>query len=142
MKIVEIIPGAIATPNPVTLPAAAPDIFAILSAQIIRATSGLTDHAVHDHPINVAGGGGAGGTMTFAAAVFQESGAGATVNGGGAAGQGVRNNTAAQAHTAANPIVAATPTMITARTFSLNVNVLVGDIVELAYLEVGERVRV
>jgi hypothetical protein len=72
----------------------------------------------------------------------------------------VQNNAAAQAHAAGaaavahaagaapivhaggNPIVAAVPTRLSARTFSLSVNTLVGDMVELNYREVGERVLV
>jgi hypothetical protein len=38
-------------------------------------------------------------------------------------------------------VVDANPTLVTARTISLDVNTLVGDMLTLAYLEVGERVR-
>jgi len=37
------------------------------------------------------------------------------------------------------PVVAAVPTRITARTFSLNVNTLLGDLLTINYVEVGER---
>lgn len=50
---------------------------------------------------------------------------------------------AALAHgAAANPIVAAVPTAISTRTFSLDVNTLVGDLLSLSYIELGERVLV
>ena len=45
-------------------------------------------------------------------------------------------------HLGADPIVAAVPTRITTRTFSLDVNTLVGDLLTINYLEVGERVLV
>jgi len=43
---------------------------------------------------------------------------------------------------AVTPVVAAVPTRLTARTFSLDVNTLVGDLLVLSYVEVGERVLV
>jgi len=45
-------------------------------------------------------------------------------------------------HIGANPVVAAVPTRLTTRTFSLDVNTLVGDLLTLNYLEVGEQVLV
>jgi len=43
---------------------------------------------------------------------------------------------------AVTPVVAAVATRLTARTFSLNVNTLVGDLLTLYYVEVGERTLV
>jgi hypothetical protein len=47
------------------------------------------------------------------------------------------------AHGAAvNPVVAAVATRLSTRTISLDVNTQLGDILTLAYLEVGERALV
>ena len=46
------------------------------------------------------------------------------------------------AHTSITPVVAAVPTRISTRTFSLSVDTLTGDLVSLVYLEVGERMAV
>lgn len=191
MKIIKWVPGAIGTPNPITIPAAAPDIFAVLEARITRLpnalgvatdhlpaaivaaladhaqaaiVAALANHAVHAHALISQGTGiaPAGGAFGLGAGLNAlEDGAAAaphTAPGGGATG--VQNNAAAQAHgngvaavvhgagaaplvhgAAANPVVAAVPTLVTARTISLDVNTLVGDMLTLAYLEVGERVR-
>lgn len=48
----------------------------------------------------------------------------------------------AVAHAAASPVVAATPTRVSTRTITLNVNTLLGDVLTLFYLAVGERVLV
>jgi len=45
-------------------------------------------------------------------------------------------------HVGADPVVAAVPTRISTRTFSLDVDTEVGDLLTLNYLEVGERVAV
>lgn len=192
MKTIKWVPGAIVTPNPITIPAAAPDIFAVLEARIIRLPNALgvaTDHlaaavaaALADHPqADIAGAlanhpvhahdlisqgtaappaGGAYGLGAGLNALEDGAVAAAhTVPGAGATG--VQNNAAAQAHgngaapvghaagagvlahgAAVNPVVAAVPTRLSTRTISLDVNSQLGDILTLAYLEVGERVLV
>ena len=243
MKMIRWVPGAIVTPNPITIPAAAPRIGAVVSSDITRPASGLADHpaatvilGVTDHPgagialgvidhpaANVI----AGVTTHLAAAVAAsmalhtddqvvaaianhaghahpllvqgvavaeafgasgvgtadiESVSGQTIAGAGGTG-GVQNNLAAQAHAAgatavansgagllahvagaalvhvdgaalahvagavvphvgASPVVAATPTRLSATTISLDVNTLVGDFVTLIYREVGESVGI
>ncbi len=167
MKILSFVPGAVATPGAITIPAESPDIDAVVSAQIVRLPAGMTipdhaqaavvaalaDHAVHSHPLAFSAG-GAGATVIPGAALLSASSGAQVVGAGGAAGDGVRNNAAAQAHAVgaaavahgagvgANPVVAAVPTRLTTRTISLDVNTLVGDLLTLRYREVGERVLV
>jgi len=204
MQIAQFVPGAIVSPNAITLPTYAPDIAAVVGAEITRLPSALSAHAAgaapvahvatvvpvthagadvaahadHAHDLISQGVAGAVGVAIGwdavpAIAQLEDAGAAAlhTLAGGGATG--VQNQTipphvvtqpnnhlaadivasvddhpaadiaaGLAAHVGANPVVAATPTRITARTFSLNVNTLVGDILTLAYLEVGERVLV
>ncbi len=145
MRRVLFVPGAIASPAAVTLPVTEPDIASVVSAQIIRVAAGLAAHAVHAHDFISTGIGGAvANAMGLPAGLNAINDAGAagphTVAGGGASG--VQNNAAAQTHSGTDPIVAATPTRLTSRTISLNVNTLAGDVLELNYLEVGERVLV
>jgi len=180
MRTVQFAATAIVSPNPITLPTTAPDIDAVVTAEIERLPSALddhqqaevidaiavhaqalivgalADHGVHQHDITTVAVAGGGGAVTDPAAPGPlESAGGGQVNTGA-----VDNNAAAQAHAAGaatvahlvganpvahaggNPIVAAVPTRITTRTFSLDVNTLVGDLVTLNYLEVGERVLV
>jgi hypothetical protein len=167
MKILSFVPGAIASPAAITIPAEASDIDAVVSAQIVRlpasgaipdhaqvaVVAALADHAVHSHPLSFSAG-GAGATIITGAALLSASSGAQVVGAGGAAGDGVRNNAAAQAHAAgaaavahgasvgADPVVAAVPTRLTTRTFSLNVNTVLGDLLTLRYREVGERVLV
>ena len=109
MRTIQFIPGLIVTPNAITLPTSAPDIEAVVSAEIERLPSSLAAHAagaaVDDH----------------AAADI----AGALAN-----------------HVGADPVVAAVPTRLTTRTFSLDVSTALGDLLTINYLEVGERVLV
>jgi len=187
MKTVQFVPGAIVSPNPITLPVLAPDIDAVVTAQIIRlptsladhagadvagalathlqaaVVAALADHAVHAHDVISQGVGGAPANalgLSAALNTLEDAGGAALHTVPGAGATGVQNNAAAQAHAVGgaavahgagaaplvhaggNPIVAATPTRITTRTFSLNVNTLVGDMLELNYREVGERVLV
>lgn len=204
MQIVQFVPGAIASPNPITLPTTAPGIDAVVGAEITRLPSALgahaagaapvahvataapvvhagadvADHADHAHDLISQGVGGAVGVAIGWDAVapitqLEDAGAAAlhTLAGGGATGvqdQAIpahvvtqpNNHLAADIvasvddhpaadiaagladHVGADPVVAATPTRLTARTISLNVNTLVGDILTLAYLEVGERIAV
>ena len=161
MKRILFVPGPVTNPDPITLPADAPDIDVVVSAEIERFSAAvlvadhppadivaaIADHAVHAHDLVIGSGGGIE-TGTFGTgAALESSGAGGTVVGAGA--QGVQNNPAAQAHSAtatpvvhgpntvASPVVAANPTQIDNRTFSLDVNTLAGDVLALVYQEVG-----
>jgi hypothetical protein len=125
----------------------------------------VADHPVHAHDLISQGTGAppAGGAFGLGAGLNAlEDGAAVaahTVAGGGATG--VQNNAAPQAHAAGatpvahapgagvlahgaavNPLVAATATRLSARTISLDVNTQLGDMLNLAYLEVGERALV
>ena len=161
MQTIQFVPGAVATPNAITLPAGAPDIEAVVLAQIARLPAGLADHdpadivaaiddhAVHSHNLTV-------GAAALAVPCGASAGANDLVDGAGqlipaADPTGVNDIAAVQAHAGSavpvahaggNPVVAAVPTRITTRTFSLDVNTLVGDVLSLDYLEVGERVLV
>jgi len=184
MKIIRFVPGAIVTPNAITLPTTAPDIDEVVAAEITRVPVGLgsgtdhtqaevvdaiavhsqanivaalADHPVHQHDITMVGPVGGGGAVTAPVipGPIEEAGGGAVMAGA------VDNLGAAQAHgdgatpppheaganplahgAAADPIVAANPTKISNRTFSLHVDTELGDLLTLAYLEVGERVLV
>ena len=160
MQIIQFIPGAIATPNPITLPASAPDIQAVVSAEIERLPAALADHpqadivgaladhAVHGHDMTLVTPAGAGVAVTAPAIPGPlEQVGGPVVNPAAvdalAAVQAHAAGAAAVPHAGgADPVVAATPTRLTTRTISLNVNTLLGDLLTLAYLEVGERVPV
>ena len=156
-----IVPGALAPAAAQTIPAGAPQIRSIISATITHIPAALADHppadvvgallnhAVHSHHLDV--GAAAVATPYGASAGGNDivDGAGQAIPGGGATG--VQNNAAVQAHAAAagvlahvagNPVVAATATRITDTTFSINVAILVGDVLTLVYNEVGEVVRV
>jgi len=120
------VPGAIATPNPITLPAPFPNMRRVSSAQILRAT--------HAHDLVSQGLGGAVANALGLPAglnVLNDAGAAALHTVPGAGATGVQNNPAA------TPIVAAVPTLITNRTFSLSVNTLLGDLLELVYEQEG-----
>ena len=167
MKRISFVPGVVVSPAAITIPADMPDIDAVVSAQIVRLPAGLTvpthpqadvvaalaSHAVHAHDLVF----GAAQASAVTSAVGGPPGAlgaaaAATVAGGGATG--VQNLAAAQAHAdgaapvahganvGASPVVAAVPTMLTTRTLSLDVNTALGDLLTLAYREVGERVLV
>ena len=184
MRIIRFVPGAIVTPNAITLPTTAPDIDAVVTAEITRVPVGmcnlaahgqadiiaaiddhqqadvvdaLADHGVHQHDITSVVAAGGGGALTDPLIPGPlESVGGGQVNAGA-----VDNIGAAQAHAdgttppphaagvnpvahgaGADPIVAAVPTRLTTRTFSLDVSTLAGDLVTLSYQEVGERVLV
>ena len=153
MKSRTFVPGAIATPGAITLPADAPDIDAVVSAQVIRVgnalavpnhaqadiVAALANHPVHAHDL-VFGAAQANAVTVGAASTPLGSAAPGTLAGGGATG--IQNIAAAQAHvaTGANPVVAAVPTKITNRTFSLDVNTLLGDLLTINFRELGERV--
>ena len=162
---IRFIPGAVVSPNAITLPVTSPGIEVVSAAQIVRLANGATipnhlaaaiqasapinDHAAHGHNITTvvaAGGGGAltdpvipgplesaGGGQVNTAAVDVLAAAQAHAFGAGVA-------TVHGASVGANPVVAAVPTKITARTFSLDVDTALGDILTLMYQEVGERV--
>jgi hypothetical protein len=160
MKTISFVPGAVATPNPITLPTGAPDIRTVVAAEIIRlggaladhpaadVVGAIADHAVHAHDLVVGAAAVAAPYGASAGGNDVVDGAGELIAGGGATG--VQDLAAAQVHVAGagvlahatgNPIVAATPTKITDTTFSLNVNTLVGDVLVLVYNEVGEFLR-
>ncbi|KKM84637.1 hypothetical protein LCGC14_1297100 [marine sediment metagenome] len=245
MRTIQFIPGAIATPNAITIPTGAPSIDVVVSSEIERlptalgvgdhtaanvalsfgnhtqaqvivcfdnhtqaqVIAGFADHAmadvalgvgnhtqaqvvatILDHPdlahdllVAIAAVGEAFGA-SGAGATDLSSATGQTIPGDSAAG-GVQNN-AAQAHVgsttdlahvaganvdhavgvavvhgggggdlahvvgaalahgaAADPVVAAVPTRLSATTLSLNVNTVLGDLLVLTYQEVGEVVR-
>ena len=161
---IELVPGIANSPAPITIPVGMPSIDDVVSAQIWRLpralgldnhtqaqiVAALDPHAVHSHPLAFAAGGG-GGTLIAGAALLSLSAGAQVVGAGGVAGDGVRNNAAAQAHTAGGATVphagaaalieAAVPTKITETTFSLDVNTALGDILTLIYLERGARLR-
>lgn len=166
MNTISWVPGIVATPAAITIPGGSPTIDRVISAAITRIRAGLGvpdhagagialglgDHAVHSHPFAFSAG-GAGATIITGAALLSASSGAQVVGAGGAAGDGVRNNAAAQAHaggaalahaalTAADPVVAAVPTRLSATTFSLDVNTTLGDILTLIYEEQGARVAV
>lgn len=242
MRTIEFVPGAIGAGANITIPATAPDIQAVVSAEITRLPTGMgvqdhaaaavvaafgnhtqaqvigsfgnhtqaaivaafadhaaaaviagvanhtqanivaaiVDHAVHAHDLLV--------TVAAAAEAYGASGVGVadlesitgqTIPAAGAAG-GCANNAAAQAHgaggaavahaagavvahaagaalahaagvalahvagvavahgAAADPVTAAVPTIGTTRIITLSVNTVLGDVLILNYLEVGE----
>jgi hypothetical protein len=134
MNRVLFVPGAIGSGNPITLPADAPDIDVVVSARIWRLPTAVAAHA-HDLISQGLAGPVAnvlGLDATFS--ILQDAGGVAlhTVPGGGATG--IQDTPVL---VGADPVVAATPTKVTARTFSLNVNTLVGDMLTLVYEEVG-----
>lgn len=159
MQTIQFVPGAIVSPNPITIPAAAPDIQAVVSAQIVRlpvslanhlpaaVVAAIADHAAHGHNITMVGpaGGGAAVTAPVVPGPLEQVG-GPVVNPAAvdvlAAAQAHAGSAVPVAHAGGNPVVAAVPTRITRRTFSLDVNTLVGDVLTLDYIEVGERVLV
>lgn len=140
MQQITFVPGAIATPNPITIPAGVAGIDDVVGAVITRLPSGLADHVVHSHPLAFSAG-AAGATIVTGAALLSASSGAQVVGAGGAAGDGVRDNATAQAHAGASPVVAAVPLKVTERTFSLDVSTLVGDLLTLVYMERGARLR-
>jgi len=171
MKIIRWVPGAVVSPNPITIPDAAPDIQAVLSAEITRLPVALCDliahpdvdiiatiddHDVHAHDLQSTGQAPGAPAETLGMPVglnaLHDSGAAVvhTIPGGVAGGS--IQNASIPAHVAtavpvthgagADPVVAAVPTRLTTRTISLNVDTLVGDVLSLDYIEVGERVLV
>jgi len=136
MKSRTFVPGAIATPAAITIPADAPDIEAVVTAQIIRMPGSFTipSHAVHQHPNTFASAALVGGDLAAVQADHATAARHTITN---------ADNAAAQAHGAsvgASPVVAAVPTRLTTRTISLNVNTVLGDLLTLSYLERGERI--
>ena len=151
------VPGAIATPNPHTLPTNAPAIGQIVGAYILRAVGitvadhaaaaivgAIADHAVHGHDITTVAAAGGGSAMTEAVipGPLETAGAG-QVN-----PAAVDNLAAVQAHGAGaapvthtigagNPVVAAVATKTSTTTLTLNVNTLVGDLLVLRYIPMG-----
>ncbi len=166
MQRIIYVPGAIgAAPNLHTIPSGAPGIAAVIAAQIQRLPASLADHsgvnivaavadhAVHAHDLISQGlGGPVANPLGLPAGLNELNDAGAaalhTVPGAGATG--VQNNAAVQAHAAgvapvvhagATPVVAAVPTRVNNTQFTLDVATLVGDLLTLIYVEVGELVR-
>jgi hypothetical protein len=134
MKRISFVPGVVATPAPITLPADAPDIDVVVSAQIERIPAAL---GAHSHDLVSQGLGGAvANALGLPAGLNELDDAGAaalhTVPGGGATG--VQNSAAL---TGASPVVAAVPTRRSARTFSLDVNTVLGDLLVIVYQEIG-----
>lgn len=173
MVTIQFVPGAIVAGNNVTIPTTAPDIDAVVAAEIERLPSALGDHpeadivaALGDHPEADAAAALGGHTLTPDAALgapvtnaLGEDGAGALETAAVAAvgmptcidahaASGVPNDLAHAVsgvpndvvHAGADPVVAAVPTLVSARIITLDVNTLVGDMLTLSYLEVGERI--
>jgi hypothetical protein len=109
MKRITFVPGAVVSPAAITIPTDAPDIDAVVSAEIIRLPG------------------------AFAPAALVGADLAATQ---------ADHATAARHNVGASPVVATTPTKLTARTISLNVNTALGDLLRLSYQEVGVRVLV
>jgi len=109
MQRITFVPGVVVSPAAITIPAEAPDIGAVVSAQIIRVP------------------------VAFAPAALVGADLAATQ---------ADHATAARHNVGASPVVAAVPTRLTTRTLSLDVNTALGDLLTLAYIEVGERVPV
>lgn len=205
MRTIRFIPGNIVSPNAHALPAGAPDIDVVVSAQITRMVDTITlahvdsgaavghldgavvphagfaleDHNAHMHDIITFGAAGAPAGGVFGldavptATELQDSGAAGAhaFAGGGATGiqnqtPSAHNVTEPAQHTAAaivlgladhagaliaaalnahvvpgvTPEVGVVPTIITARTFSLNLDTELGDLLTFSYHEVGDRV--
>ena len=127
----------------------------------------LADHPVHQHDITtvVAAGGGAALTEPAVAGPLETAGAGQTnpnAVDANAAAQAHAAGAAAVAHaagvdvahaagaaavahgatTGANPVVAAVPTYVDHNTLTLSVNLLLGDVLYLTYMEEGSVLRV
>lgn len=114
MQRITFIPGAVATPNPITIPANVPRMAAVLAAQIVRVPSAVRIPADTSGTTEVAEINAAGYLAVGAGGVLEP----------------------------ADPVEAAVPTMVDEDTISLDVNTLLGDILTLEYIEVGERVPV
>jgi len=124
---------------------------------VYGAVAGGTQHIVAA-AVNLVAGAGATGIRNNAAAQAHGAGVGPLVHAGAAdlahaagvtavphdaGGAPVVHGAAlAVTHAAATPVVGANPIIITTRTFELDVNTLLGDIIILYYLAVGERVPV
>jgi len=204
MRIIRFVPGAVAPATNITIPTTAPDIDAVVGAEITRipisfvlahgasavpaphadgvgvahANLAVADHADHAHDL-ISQGTGLAPTVPIGwdgipTAQLEDEGAAAphTFAGGGVTG--VQDQTipahvvtqpddhppadiaAALIHNAADiaaalidhansgvtPVVAAVPTRVSTRIVTLDVATQLGDLLTLAYLEVGERVPV
>ena len=122
MQRITFVPGAVVSPAAITIPTTVPDIDLVLAAVITRLPAGMT---IPDHPVT---GGGGAAAVAFAAGALTDTGAGGVIAHG--------------ANVGADPVVAAVATKITNRTLSLDVNTVLGDLLTLDYIEVGERVPV
>jgi hypothetical protein len=204
MRIIRFVPGHIISPAAITLPVTAPDIDAVVGAEITRIPTSFvlahTDSGVPvphadgvdvahanmavdphaDHPHDIAVGAAVVAAPYGASGVAANDivdGAGALIPGGGATGvqdylgaaiphavtqpddHPAADIAAALIHNGADiaaalidhansgitPVVPGAPydvTRLSTRTFSLNVDTELGDLLTLAYLEVGERVLV
>ena len=114
MQRITFVPGAVATPNPITIPTNVPRMAAVVAAQIVRVPSAVTIPADTSGTTEVAEINGAGHLAV-------------------GAGGGLEP---------ADPVVAAVPTMVDEDTITLDVNTELGDILTLDYIEVGARVPV
>lgn len=107
------------------------------SGQTIPGGVGATGIQNYTTPAHAAGG--APIAHGVAADLAHAAGANPVAHGAGGAPV-VHGAGAAVTHAAATPVVAATPTIDTTRTITLNVDTLLGDVLTLFYLAVGERV--
>lgn len=133
MARVNIVPGATIAGDNIDLPNGSPPIGVVVTAQIIRLGSSfsLSDHTLDTQ---VAVGGAVTNALGHDATPELETAAGANVSIAGAI--------SAHSSSGANPIVAAVPTRVDEDTITLDVNTEDGDIVELAYVEVGQYLQV
>ena len=144
MARITFIPGVIAFPAAITIPTYAPDIDIVQAAEITRVPGAIDDHPAHNHDFALLAGkgGGAGTAAVVGDTTPSIGGVTATMAGVNAATEGGVLEGALMAHVGTNPVVAAVPTRLTARTLSLDVDTVLGDLLTLDYTEVGGRVLV
>lgn len=159
-------PGAVTSGDDITIPTYAPRVAAVLAAQILRMPSAFTipDHAqadivgaLADHPAvaHAAGASPVAHTTAELPALtdhddnptYHSNHAQADIVAAIADHNAVSHGpgSSAVAHgsgVGSDPSVAAVPTMVDEETITLDVDTLLGDILTLDYIEVGERVPV
>lgn len=126
MQIIQWYPGVVVANTNIDLPSEAPEIDAIVSAQLVRCTSFQIDATA------------TAADMTTFVGVLDGSGAeisGARIGHAGGAGEDIPVP-------AAFSIIAATATKVDGNTIKLNVDTQASDLLVLKYVAVGERVKV
>ena len=124
-------PGAVTSGDNITIPTGDPDISSITSATIkrIRDSFSIADH---DIDTQVAVGGAVTNDLGHdgSSPAQLETAAGANVT--------IEGAVSAHSESGTDPDVAATPTKVDARNFTLNVDTEDGDLVVLEYESIGE----